>query len=254
MFTKLAVSRCALLMPAFSSALVLLLLTSSYAWAGTVTVNDQAGVLDAQKVQAEAAQLPVPVVIYTTKTFSGDMNAFKQLVRNLLPGPKSICIGVDTVHRLFDIESGNDVELSDEQANAAYQAFKSNFHGDYTPAMIAAIGSVRDSLHAGAQSGAWPAWLIVLLVVAGGGLLFWLILALVRWGRNRSGPPSGGRPDRGRWWPGGWYYGGPYVHSGSSGSSVHHGGGAGGSFGGGFGGGGGGGFGGGFGGGGGGSF
>src|SRR5260370_3011957 len=45
----------------------LFLLTTLHVEASTVTINDQAGVLDAGQVQADAAHLPDPILIYTTE-------------------------------------------------------------------------------------------------------------------------------------------------------------------------------------------
>ena len=105
----------------------LLLLTTVNVQASTVTINDQAGVLDAGRVQAEAAQLPVPILIYTTKTFTGDQDALNQSTREQLPDQDSIAIGIDTVHRNISIEAGTNVQLSNSQASDAVSAFVSNY-------------------------------------------------------------------------------------------------------------------------------
>ena len=125
----------------------LLLLTTVNVLASTVTINDQAGVLDAGRVQADAAQLPDPILIYTTKTFTGDQDALNQSTREQLPDQNSIAIGIDTVHRHLSIQAGTKVQLSDSQASDALSAFQSNYNGgDYTGATIAAIDSLRNAL------------------------------------------------------------------------------------------------------------
>src|SRR5438034_67452 len=126
----------------------LLLLTTVTVQANTVTINDQAGVLDAGQVQVEAAKLPVPLLIYTTDTFTGDQDALDQSTREQLPNQDSIAIGIDTVHRNLSIEAGTNVQLSDSQASDAVSAFQSDYDngGDYTSATIAAIDSVQYAL------------------------------------------------------------------------------------------------------------
>jgi hypothetical protein len=125
----------------------LLLLTTVNVLASTVTINDQAGVLDAGRVQADAAKLPDPMLIYTTKTFTGDQDALNQSTREQLPNQDSIAIGIDTVHRHLSIEAGTNVQLSDSQASDAVSAFQSNYDngGDYTSATIAAIDSIQNT-------------------------------------------------------------------------------------------------------------
>src|SRR3989454_10578450 len=83
----------------------LFLLTTVNVHANTVTISDQAGVLNAGMVQAEAAKLPVPILIFTSKTFTGDQNALNQSAREALPDQNAIAIGIDTVHRNLDRKS-----------------------------------------------------------------------------------------------------------------------------------------------------
>src|SRR2546421_4107593 len=125
----------------------LFLLTTINVQASTVTINDQAGVLDAGRVQTDAAQVPDPMLIYTTKTFTGDQDALNQSTREQLPDQDSIAIGIDTVHRHLSIQAGTNVQLSDSQASDAVSAFQSNYDngGDYTSATIAAIDSIQNT-------------------------------------------------------------------------------------------------------------
>jgi hypothetical protein len=129
----------------------LFLLTTVNVQASTVTINDQAGVLDSGRVQADAAQLPDPMLIYTTETFTGDQDALNQSTREQLPNQDSIAIGIDTVHRHLSIEAGTNVQLSDSQASDAVSAFRSNYDngGDYTSATLAAIDSMQNALSEG---------------------------------------------------------------------------------------------------------
>ncbi len=231
--------RCSILpLLAVAATFALFLFTALSAQANAVTINDQAGVLDGGKVQAEAAKLPDPLLIYTTKTFSGDQDALNQSTRAQLPTQNAISIDIDTVHRHLSIESGSSVKLSDSQASDAVSAFKDNFHeGDYTGATIAAIDSLQAALSGGGNS-ITPLGIGVAIVLAVGALVV-LVMVIVR---GRRPPQDGGRPGRRRGiYP---YYGGYYneTHPAGTPRSGNYGGGAGGSFGGGgFGGGGGGG-------------
>src|SRR5215467_10995857 len=91
----------------------LFLLTTANVQADTVTINDQSGVLDAGRVQAEAAKLCVPIDIFTTKTFTGGQDALNMYTREWLPNQGAIAIGIDAVHRNLSIESGTNLSLSD---------------------------------------------------------------------------------------------------------------------------------------------
>lgn len=233
-------------------ALCCCLLFSPHAFANSVTVNDQSGVLDVSKVQDAGAQLPDPVLVTTTRSFSGTADTFKQFARQILPDQQTVSVAVDTVHHFFAVESGNNVQLSDNQANDAYTAFKDNFNGgDFTGAMVAALQSLHDSLTGKNvdTGGITPAGVVGLVLL--GLIILFIIIVIARRGSRGNRPPRGG----GRRWGWGYPYGGFYgAGMTNNNNSGNYGGGAGGSFGGGsFGGGGGGGFGGG-GGGGGGSF
>ena len=70
------------------------------ALAATVTLQDDAHVLDASKVQTEAALLSNPVDIYTTATFDGTTSAFDQNAQSLAnQHTDHIIINIDTKHR-----------------------------------------------------------------------------------------------------------------------------------------------------------
>jgi hypothetical protein len=200
--------------------------------ASTVTINDQAGVLDTGRAQADVAQLPVPVLIFTTKTFTGNQDAFNQYTREQLPSQTSIAIGIDTVHVTISIEAGANVQLSNSQANDAYSAAVSYYKsgGSYTGATIAAIDSLKGAFGAGGMTPFGVAVLILLgLVVVG------LIVIAKRWRRRRvdsNGDPRIWNPYYGGIYPPGTppsaWYGGSDGGAGGSSGGESSGGGAGG--------------------------
>ena len=165
-------------MPGSLDGVCAVALTTVNVLASTVTINDQAGVLDAGRVQADAAQLPDPMLIYTTKTFTGDQDALNQSTREQLPNQNAIAIGIDTIHRHLSIQAGTKVQLSDSQASTALSAFQSNYNGgDYTGATIAAIDSLRNTLSGG--SGFNVLWQVlgVLAIILGIWVVFWVVNA-----------------------------------------------------------------------------
>lgn len=231
----------------FSLVLLLFVASTERVYANTVTINDQSGVLDSNKVRSDAVHLPVSVLIYTTRTFTGDQTALDNDARSHLSGTDTVDIAIDTVQRHLSIQSGSQVKLSDGQASNAVDAFKNNFNnGDYTGATIAAIDSIHDALTGGSSSGGMTPIGIIVASVLGIALLLIIVLATVAAVRNRrrGGPPrSGGRRWGNQEWNNGnrGYY--PYpvytngTHntgsSGGYGGAGSFGGGAGGSFGGG---------------------
>src|SRR5260370_18910065 len=164
----------------------LFLLTTLHVEASTVTINDQAGVLDAGQVKADAEHLMDCILSYTPETFTGDKSALDQSTRAQWPDQNAIAIGIDTVQRHFSIEAGTNVQLSDSQASDAYSAFRSNYdnRGDYTSATIAAIDSVQNALSGG---GIDPFLLAVWCVLFLGGMGLFLLLS-----KNHGGGASGG--------------------------------------------------------------
>src|SRR5260370_38801312 len=176
----------------------LFLLTTLNVQANTVTINDQAGVLDAGRVQAEAAKLPVQMIIYTTKTFNGDQDALNRSTREQLPNQNAIVIGIDTAHRNLSIEAGTSVLLSDSQASDALSAFQNNYHGgDYSGATIAAIDSLQNALSGSRMTPLGVAVAILLCLV----VVVLIVFAIIRRRAGGSnGPPRGGGRRRiGRW-------------------------------------------------------
>ena len=186
----------------------LFLLTTVNVQANTVTISDQAGVLNAGMVRAEAAKLPDPILIYTSKTFTGDQDALNQSTREALPDQDSIAIAIDTLHRHLSIQYGANVQLSDSQASDAVSAFVSKYDngGGYTGATIAAIDSLQGALGGGGLTpiGVAIAILLGLLVVVfivfairrrrRGGRGIWPLFTPYPyyWGNYPTGNPPGG--------------------------------------------------------------
>ncbi|GHO78483.1 hypothetical protein KSD_62540 [Ktedonobacter sp. SOSP1-85] len=179
-------------------ALICLLMMPLSGLAKTVTIHDQAQVLNVASVQEAGAKLPNDLIVYTTNTFQGDLDALNTEARSLLPDQQSIVIDIDTVHRNVSIQSGTSVSLSNQQAQNAVSAFGDAFHkdnkSDYTSATIAAIASLQGTLNH-EQSSLTPVGIVVAIVL-GFVLLGALIIIAVALGRRRG---SG----RGPWTPGG---------------------------------------------------
>jgi TPM domain len=195
-------------------------------------------VLNAGRVEAEAAKLPAPILIYTTKTFNGDQDALNQYTREQLPNQNAIAIGIDTVHRHLSIESGTNVQLSDSQANDALSAFQNNFNGgDYTGATVAAIDTLQNALSGGSNSGGGITPLgvavAILLCLA---LVVFVVIVIIRrktGGSNRPPGAGGKRKMESLYTPYPYYGGNHPISAPPPPPSGNYGGGAGGSFGGG---------------------
>src|SRR6266566_9834547 len=181
-------------------AVFFLLLVSACGSGGgnaTVHVNDNAGVLDQNRVQSEASSLPYSMDIYTVNTFSGTKSQFDQATRAKLGNnPDLIVMAVDTVHHHLAIVRGANVPLQSNQITNAVSAFSSNYgNGDYTGATVVTIGSLRNSLGAsvgpsggGVFSGLLGTLCIVGLLLLGAILLFGVFF------RRRLGFRGYGRP------------------------------------------------------------
>jgi hypothetical protein len=196
----------------------LFLLTTVNVQADTVTINDQSEVLDAGRVQAEAAKLSVPILIYTTKTFTGDQDALNTSTREQLPNQDAIAIGIDTVHRHLSIEAGTNMSLSNSDASDAVSAFRSNIDtgGDYTSATIAALDSIQNTLNPQYPWSGTPAYMLVscwiFLFIIG---IVVAVLVVV----SRKGGGSDGRL-RGSFWGGSYHGGGGGGGGGGAGGSF----------------------------------
>ncbi|SRR5579883_96252 len=203
----------------------LILMVTVVAFASTVHVYDQAGVLNASQVQSAAQSLPYPMDIYTTNTYNGNSSSFIQQTRSHITSANLIVMAIDTRHHYLAIEGGSSVPLSNSQYSSAVNAFTSNYNsGGYTGATIAAINSLRSSLGASSSSssgtsassgGGWNFGLGTLCCV---GLLILAAIALFSvFRRRRRGffgqpqPPMGGPYQQG--YPPNYY--GPGYNQGS---------------------------------------
>ena len=208
----------------------LVLFSTLSAHAASILIDDQARVLDVNRVRAEAAMLPCPMLIYTTRVFGGEQEAFNEATRQRLPNQYALVIGIDVLHRHVSIQSGTEVNLSDSQANDAVIAFRDSYNdGDYTGATLATLDSLHDAL-TGMSGHSWLASTMGYLFYMGIGALI-IFFALRRRKRNTR-PPYGGR----NWNYNASSYARNYSSAQnytSSGGSDSSGGGAGGSFGGG---------------------
>jgi hypothetical protein len=180
-------------------ALVYLLVMPLCGWTKTVIIHDQAQVLNAGSVQDAGAKLPNDLVVYTTNTFRGDLDALNTEARKLLPEQQAIVIDIDTVHRNVSIQSGTSVSLSNQQAQDAVSAFGNVFHkenkNDYTGATVAAISSLQEAL-SHEYSSLTPAGIVVAIVLGFVLLGTLIILVVALWQRSGSGRGpwnSGGR-------------------------------------------------------------
>jgi hypothetical protein len=113
------------------------------------TIDNEAGVLNEERVLTELAKLDYCIFICATDRFTGDQDALNTYTRERLPDQHAIAIGIDTVHRNLSIEAGTDVPLANDQASDAVSAFQSNYNGgNYTGATIAALDSLQNAFGA----------------------------------------------------------------------------------------------------------
>ena len=113
----------------------------------SVTISDQAGVLNQESVRNQAAMLGYPINIYTVNNFTGTSSDFDQEARSHITSSNLIVIAIDTVHHHLTIVGGAKVPLSHSQYNDAINAFRNIYSsGGYTGATIATINSLKGSL------------------------------------------------------------------------------------------------------------
>jgi hypothetical protein len=205
--------------------LAAVLLTAAPAMAAAVDIHDDSHVLDATRVQNEAATLPDPVAVYTTTKFADDSAAFDRETQSKVSGPTVIVIAINTQSRHLAIRTGNRSRVTQGAARSATQAFTGTFRGnsDYTASTISALDSMRTAIR---DSGAAPArnsrtqrrsgvsgylsGCVCLLIVGG---IIALIVFLIRRAGGRGagggrGAPGGRGWAGGRGWPGGRRFGG----------------------------------------------
>ncbi|GCF11501.1 hypothetical protein [Dictyobacter arantiisoli] len=184
--------------------------------ANSVLLRDQAGVLDQGKVQTEGAKLSEPLGIYTTRTFGGDQSALNADASSKVGDAYTIVIEIDVAHRHLSIESGQQSNISNDQASNALDAFRQNIHGsDYTGATLAAIDALNGTAHNG---GGLEVVGVVIVII---------IMAIIISRTRRRGDGRGRGRGRG-------FYSRPYMYGGGGdfggGGGGGGGGGAGGSF------------------------
>jgi uncharacterized membrane protein YgcG len=119
-----------------------------------VTASGPAQVLDVTRVQNEAATLPDPVEVYTSTKYADDKAAFDRETQAKVTGPTVVVIAINTQSRHLAIRTGPKSRITQQAAAAATQAFIDSYRGstDYTAATVAALGSMRGAIPAGAPA------------------------------------------------------------------------------------------------------
>lgn len=183
---------------ATAAAMVLLLCTAT-AWAGPVTIHDDAKVLDATQVTNAGNALPDPVQVFTTENDANDNAAFDREAQSHISGPTDIVIAINTKSRHLAIRTGRDSHI--RSGGPAVAAFKGAFgSGNYTGATVAALQALGNSIGQGApahsparpvhhRSNALWGLLCPLIIVA---LLVFVVVSLFRGRRSGSGMVGGG--------------------------------------------------------------
>jgi len=155
------------------------------------TIDNEAGVLNEERVLAEMAKLDYCMFIYATDRFTGDQDALNKYTRERLPNQNAIAIGIDTVHRNLSIEAGTNVSLSNSEASDAVSTFQSNYKGgDFTGATIAALDSMKNAYNTDVIIG-------VIIIIIGIVLVVLAVIFIIRAIRRRGG--SDGTPRGGGW-------------------------------------------------------
>src|SRR6266516_4224596 len=178
---------------AIVSALCLLLVVATAAFANTVNIYDRAGVLDQSSVRSAASSLPYPIDIYTINNFTGSSSNFDKTAVNSIKSSNLIVIAIDTTHRHLAIVGGRSVSLSNSQYADARNAFASDYrnNSNYTSATIAAIPGTSGGFNFG---GLCVVGLIVLAAV----VLFGVLAGRRRGGFNRRSVPPPYGPNYGQ--------------------------------------------------------
>jgi hypothetical protein len=134
------------------TVLATLLLAAGPAEAAPVSIHDDSHVLDVTQVQNQAATLPDPVAVYTTTKFADDKAAFDREAQAKVTAPTVVVIAVNTRSHHLAIRTGPKSRVTQQAAAAATQAFIDSYRGrsDYTAATVAALGSIRTAIQAGA--------------------------------------------------------------------------------------------------------
>ncbi|HTK07779.1 MAG TPA: hypothetical protein VL485_11465 [Ktedonobacteraceae bacterium] len=128
-------------------SLALLLTCVASAFAATVNIYDNAGVLNSGQIRSQASRLQYPIDIYTTDAFTGSRASFGQQADGKMRG-NSLILAVDTVNRYIWVNGSKGVPLSRTQYQDAANSFASEFKSssDYTNATNSAVRSLQGSL------------------------------------------------------------------------------------------------------------
>jgi hypothetical protein len=184
------------------SALCLLLVVATAAFANTVNIYDRAGVLNQSQVRSEASSLSYPIDIYTISNFAGSSSNFDKTAVSSIKSSNLIVIAIDTTHKHLTIVGGRSVSLSNSQYADARNAFANDFrnNSDYTSATIATIhslggasGSSNSAISSTSGGFNFGGLCVVGLIVLAAVVLFGVLAGRRRGGFNRrSGPPPYG--------------------------------------------------------------
>jgi hypothetical protein len=172
------------------AALCLVLILTVTAFAGSITISDQAGVLKQSQVQNAASSLGYPLSIYTVNNFNGTTADFDQRTTSHVTSSNLIVISISTNLRHVAIKGGSATGLTSGGATNAVDAFISSYksNSNYTDATVSSINSLESTLGSSGGSntngsgssflGIGGGCLIGLVIL---GLLFFFVLR-----RNRS--------------------------------------------------------------------
>lgn len=186
------------------------------AFANTVNISDQAGVLDQNQVRNAAASLRYPLTIYTVNNFSGSTSSFDQRAASHVTSSNLIVISISTNLHHMAVVYGKSVPLGNGGADSAKNAFVRTYQsnpGDYTAATVSSIQSLESTLGSSSfgnsgegnpasngRTSAFPligGCLIGLLIL--GGLFFLIVLVARRRGRGFvNNPPQYVDPNYGQ--------------------------------------------------------
>jgi hypothetical protein len=137
------------------SALCLFMLFALPAFASTVSISDQASVLDQSRVRNAASSLVYPLNIYTVNNFSGSTGSFDQRTTSHLTSSNLIVISISTNLHHMAVVYGKSVPLGNGGADSAKNAFISSYQnnpGDYTAATVSSIQSLESTLGSSSSS------------------------------------------------------------------------------------------------------
>ncbi|HEY4385852.1 MAG TPA: hypothetical protein VGN34_15455, partial [Ktedonobacteraceae bacterium] len=128
-------------------SLALLLTCVASAFAASVNIYDNAGVLNSGQVRSQASKLQYPIDIYTTDVFTGSRTSFGQQADGKMRG-NSLILAVDTVNKYIWVNGSKGVPLSRTQYQDAANSFASEFKSSssYTNATNSAVRSLQGSL------------------------------------------------------------------------------------------------------------